>query len=868
MPNSQPNEPAGGQPLDFSAFAIPLNAKAPQAWSPPPGDKLDFSSQAVSPPPGDKLDFSSQAVPASQWTYPKQPEWFPPPGDVVTSKSPLIALRNSAGQIVAGVGHMGDILDQAIARHLPAALAKALGATGDLQSGTDQAVVNAGNNIAGPVAYQPAPVHQLGADIEGGKPLAALNDAAGIVAGAVPYAAAAAIPGAGPVLLGSSGAGNTIDARMRAQAEAAPSLGDIGAGAVSGAVNAVGGGVAHGATDGLITPALVKALGPQLAAQTAARLALRAGTSGAVGGALGAANNVLDNAGTGNLTFGGVGSAALEGAGTGGLAGGAMSAAGSAPAAAKGAMQSLGDNITARANGPLTDDAAASVARIVPDLQRFSDRTQNIRPDAPLVQKVAGYSKALTSQTLAMGNQIAAMPGMPDGVMSSVIRPLVSAAAAHNNAVPGDLRAQFNALPVDTETRATFNAALDDLDTLSQSKLTQNQVGPFASIGGKIGGLATTAAMLPHDPVGAVLNAVAGSHLENAIGARLGGVTDSLLGTNQPLLMARARMAIGQTRASGQPIGPSSLDATAGATARLMAANAAANDTTALQATQSLMRPTAAALAMYGPDHPVGQAAWQQLQDHGVPEMADQAVRQFVANQPVNQAKADVANQTAADARNAADAQRWRRADAAAALAPVALASGKADNLAAANQATLDAGDLMPRGGPGVGLTAINAAVNQLGRQADNIRAIGGQGPEGGGDAVALPQATQGGGGGVVSPSAPMGAPAAPSGPPRAFMDHLIARAGDEYGVGLTPQDIHDALTTATASGTLTPFDHDWVSQNLGNKLESGTGFNTANILLHHAVAAKAAAGVPVRGLKGNADGGASAGNTGQPNDL
>jgi hypothetical protein len=776
----------------------------------------------------------------------------PPAADIAASPprpvstSPIDAARNAFGNVVSGVGQFGTAVDSAIARaRLPDIVQKALGATGDLANGTDQAVINAGQAISGPNQYQPAPVHQLGADLMGGRPLSALNDAAGVVAGAVPYAATAMIPGAGSVLLGASGAGNTIASRELAKGTDSPSLGDVAAGVASGAINAIGGGVAHGLTPGM-TPALLNILGPTLATRYAGRIAANA----VAGGALGAGNAVLNTAGTGQLTPGGVANAAVEGAGTGGVAG----VAGSVPGAVKAGLGVVGDNITSRAQGPITDEHAASIARIVPDLARFADPANNIRPNAPFTQKVAAYSKTLASQTMAMGHEIVAAPGMPAGVLSSVIRPLVSAASAHNNAVPLDLLAQFNALPINPTTRTTFNNAIADLDTLSQGKLLANQSGPFEAVGSKVGGLATTLALATHSPSEAVMNAVAGTAAENKLGGAVGGVVDRVLGTSKPVMMAQARMAAQQAKASGQPIGPSSIDATAAANTALQASNAA-NDTAAMaQRTRTLMGPTALALSTFGPDHPVGATAQAQLNANGVPDMATQAIQQFHANAAVMQAKADARNQALADAKDQADAQRRRRADAEAALAPVAAAQSKVDTLATQNQATLDASNLLPQTATPTGLTAVNAAVNQVGRQANGVRAMGGEALHPYAASPGVAGTLQGGlGAGDASVRASDATPSSVS--PRTFQDHLIARGGDEHGVALSPADIQDAITQATAAGKLTPYDHAQVIANLDNKLNSGDMWNTANIVLGHAVQAKAAAGVPVRGVKAGGSG-------------
>jgi hypothetical protein len=266
----------------------------------------------------------------------------------------------------------------------------------------------------------------------------------------------------------------------------------------------------------------------------------------------------------------------------------------------------------------------------------------------------------------------------------------------------------------------------------------------------------------------AIANAAAGTAIENKLGGAIGGVADKVMGTSKPVMLAQARAAVRQALASGQPIGPSSLDATRAVTATLQNANAAAEDTRAAQNTQALMRPTLAALATYGPDHPVGKAAVQQLMARGVPELAAPAIAQFDANQPVVQAKADLRNQTAADLQNEAAAQRRRRAAAAAALTPLSTAQGKIDAAATDNQTTLDAANLMPHTATPTGLTAVTAAVNQIGRQAKAVRAIGGE---------VIPNATTTQGVTTELPSGSSDFPAPMSSPPRRLQASLLGRS-------------------------------------------------------------------------------------------
>ena len=237
-----------------------------------------------------------------------------------TTSSPLTALANSAGSIVSGVGRLGQQIGQGIQNNAPAWLAKGLGATGGLLNGTDQAIIQAGqdiSNLNGPQQYDGKSVQRFGQALRQGNLGGMVNAAAGALASAAPYAAVAAIPAAGPAILGASGAGNTIQARMQAQGESSPSAGDVLAGAGSAALNTVAGPLAHGVLGGLAG----KVAAPALASMSSpiARVLARTALGGAAGGAMGAANYGLDTAGTGQGNLQGAGAAALEGAGTGAI---------------------------------------------------------------------------------------------------------------------------------------------------------------------------------------------------------------------------------------------------------------------------------------------------------------------------------------------------------------------------------------------------------------------------------------------------------------------------------------------------------------------------------------------------------------------
>jgi hypothetical protein len=762
-----------------------------------------------------------------------------------TSDSPITALRNSAGDLVGGLTKLDKMGDDYVAK-----------LTGTKpNAGFDNAEQAVGPAISGSTQYKPDPLNSAGN---------VAKDAVGVVAGAVPYAAAALTGPVGLAAIGGSSAGNTISNRMQAKGESSPSLGDVGAGVASAALNTVGGGLAHG----VMGPTARRLLG-----STANSLLGRTALNTAAGAGLGAANNVLNTAGTGQMTAGGVGQAALQGAAQGGLttpvAEGARAAAGvpgTALRAAQGALGNLGDSITAHNHGPITDSEAASMTRVNNDLSQFSDPANNIRPNAPLTSKLNGYSKALKAQTIELGNQISQLPGMPEDVSKQIIQPLVQTAAIHNGVMPPNLRAAFNGLPLDDATRTTFNNALDDLDTLSQGRMLNRQSGPFQASFSKLGGIAASAALATHSPVEALANLALGGHAENAVAGKIGGLLDRAAGTQKPLLQVMANPAAKQAAANGSPVGPSSLDATADAITKLNQVNQQAQQ--AAQPAQAsngnpllpINRGNINALSQFGPDHPVGAVALDQLQQAGLVPEAANAIAKFNANQPVADAKARVkanaqaqAQQTAQDQKDAETAAARDRAvaqsNAEAALGLTARSVNKADSQAENNQVKLNAADITPQGADGVGLTAINAAANQLGRQAKSVRAAGGevQEPD---ESQGAPTAAPGGSTPSPVPTAASASPSPQSGL-QGLADHLSAESlWGPAGTSLSPEELNAGLAHAAAAGKLSPEQYavlkDHIDSNTPVRNDGGRVTPALQAIMQHAVALKNGTPVPV----------------------
>lgn len=255
-----------------------------------------------------------------------------------TTDNPWNALRNGAGDLVSGLGNLGKTEGQLIAKgNSGAGLAM-----GEAITNAGQDVVDAGNDISGPTQYVGHSIGRAYNAFKNGHIGSGLYALAGGAANALPYAAVAAggdalgafvgMPYAGSALAAASSAGDTVQGRMASQDQLLPTLGDLGAGVVSGVTNMALGPLAHGVAGGLagkaagrLAGSVVNKLAPaaakpyaNLAAAAAGKAALGIG-AGAVNGAANYAENTLD---TGQFTGAGLGDAAVEGAGTGGIMGG------------------------------------------------------------------------------------------------------------------------------------------------------------------------------------------------------------------------------------------------------------------------------------------------------------------------------------------------------------------------------------------------------------------------------------------------------------------------------------------------------------------------------------------------------------------
>ena len=756
---------ASGKPLDFSS----------QAVQPAPAKPLDFSSQAVQPQaspaqpaPAQPLDFSSQAV---------QP----------TSSSLGTALRNGAGDFLGGLATVNTMADNAIA--------KATGTQPD--ASFDQKLSNVAQNVKGGTAYQAEPMTSAGN---------VAHDAAGLVLGAAPAALGAAMSGpAAPLVLGASGAGNTLQSRMAQEGETSPSTGDLVAATGSGLLNAVGGKAALGL--GKI-PGL-GALGSD--AESAILRAMgRTATSAAAGGVTGAGNYVADTAGTGRMSASGLLNATGQGAATGALMAPTVDAIGA-----------VRDLPTTRAAAAMNPEQAASTLRVS---QEIADRVQAgkaAKNPTSATDAAAGLGSQLQGEVAASVGRLTQSGALSQGDRQAVIQPLIAAAQSGqlhpgDASVPTSALAQFDALDLPVADKATLRNGIIDLSTVTRDGAAGGAFKPLAdkllntstaktveSLGG-----ATLGFMHGGEP-GALVGGLIGALAPKAVSSLAGGV-DRLTGASLPPVLrqqAAARLAL--QRAGMAPPGSPLAD--------LQAARGAymppSGPTPEQQGQQAAAQNQAAMIVRYGPDHPIGRAAAGALVDSGNGALAVKALAQYVAAQPIRDAAAE----------------------------------GKAWDTAAKHQLTLDAAEQTPGGN--VGIDAINAATNQLGQQAQATQRLAGNMPQDGAvnpaQAAPAPSATPPATTHQAPPSDSTGPGNGIQPPGSGLMglgDYLSGQALWRSGVALTPDDITAGLDRAAAAGGLSPAQYETLSQHVqaNQPLHHVGGAATPALesVLQHAIAA------------------------------
>lgn len=146
------------------------------------------------------------------------------------------------------------------------------------------------------------------------------------------------------------------------------------------------------------------------------------------------------------------------------------------------------------------------------------------------------------------------------GASADVIRDaasLLERAQRHNNRLyTGDLDILDQAdHGLDEGQLQDFKNRLTDLNTLSTNSFKNQNVGPLSAIGSKIGGLATTAGLFATgNHAEAAMNLIAGSALENKIGAKIGAAGDRLMGTQKPAIVLAGQAA--DRANNGAPVAP------------------------------------------------------------------------------------------------------------------------------------------------------------------------------------------------------------------------------------------------------------------------------------------------------------------------
>ena len=633
-----------------------------------------------------------------------------------TSTSPIAALRNSAGSVVSGLGNLatstgewsnahlsGDGLGATIGRDLLAPGSDP-NAPGAMALSAGQALRGAGQSIAGSQQYDGQSIHRLGADLSKGNLGGAAYDAAGALASAAPYAAAALVPYAGPAALGASGAGNTIQSRVVANGENAPSAGDLLAGGASAALNAGLGPLARG----VVGPAAASAVSS--ISNPIARAGARLGLSGLSGAAVGAGNTALDGQTDPSTLL----NAAVEGAGTGALAAGATGSLG-AGKDALGTMRlasQAGPDVQAYAKAAsgwnaALDQQRQAVMRDNPNLAPeqvdavAQQRAQQAGATPPTYDQLSPsaqrglaqmgvlqlYQQRLQAGSTNMGKDPSELD--PSTVFKDVLGDLTSnlnqtgsllvrsgqitadqgklfqqavAEAQKGNRNPGaggadlgyfdTLRDKVAALPVDQATRNTLLLNLQMADIAEDNSWKQAAMGPLeknaklASTALNVLGGGLLATGLGHPGLGmeeAIGGGVmgAGNYKDALIRYGLRGL-DQIMGNQLPPILRNQAQVEQYAAQNGLQAGgaPGDLMALQGNLQGQLAtqqaaqqAQAAASKPVPLSPVQKGQQQAATSLAAtigrYGPDHPLGMQAMQDLNGMGQQLLIAQALARY-----------------------------------------------------------------------------------------------------------------------------------------------------------------------------------------------------------------------------------------------
>lgn len=654
----------------------------------------------------------------------------------------------------------------------------ALSGIGDaLQSGTHQALSgvantaamfakDAGNGIVGNALNHVASAAQsidpgvptdgyqnsgFEQDWKAGNYRAALSDLPRAIAEQAPSLAgnlgAAALGGAvgGPVGAGAglvaynvaTGAGDDAATRAAANGDATPTTADqlIGTGlaAGQGVLQTVGLGRVPGVGKAIESlPGLMKPI-----------------ANAALEGTASAAGNVAQQAGTTAGTRQGLTIDPAQVAQAGLSAAGARLGQSTLSNAASGALNSARDSMAGNISA-MSPEQQASVQRVAGLLHGLKPAKGGDTSPAALFGSAKAQIADSTRQSFqAMRDQGIITPEQ----YSQIAAPLISAASSRSQELltgtdtPQTVLDRLPSLNLPKEVEQKARDTALDLQTLTDASKQTQQVGPLQRAGQTIGSAAALPALLAANPAHVMLDVLAGHSVgqqTGKIGGAIGAGLDKVMGLQEPKIMMQAR-ALAKAKGAANP-GSTLANVEALRSFATDPANgqAAASQRALTQAEHEAAKYLHGQLQSLGPDDPAGQAALAQLHAMGQDALVQGALHGYALRQPVAIAQARVDMSKAANAQAVQDAATIQarnsavaRANASAAFAPTA-AQAMADRTAERNQAVLDAANSTPNPASPVSLTAINAAVNQLGKQARSVQRQGGAIMEGDGEPVVV----------------------------------------------------------------------------------------------------------------------------------
>jgi hypothetical protein len=416
-------------------------------------------------------------------------------------------------------------------------------------------------------------------------PRAAVEGAPAVLGGLGAAAATPEVLGGAAVGAGAYGAlsafGQDAQARAAANGHAQPTAGDQLAAAptalAQGGLNAVGLGKVPSGLSALLakSPAVLRGL-----------------AMGGVDAAGQAASNVVGQAGTTAGTKQGLtvdpdqaAAAALQALAA--RAGGkiASQTAGAAGSGVTSAVRSIGVGLAASDLPKMSDEQAASYARI----NAAYDAQDPARSDANPTTRMNALAKQQKAQ---LGQVIAAAEstGQVDDDTAATLKTALQQAGVHKSALDTNLLTKLNSSRVDPQLAQTLRNGLTDLDNLSQMVNYKQASGPFAAIGAKIATpVAALGLMTAGHPVDAGLVALGLGHtgIVGRVGGVVGNQLDRLAGTNLPPSLVLRAQAANQAQAAG-------IDTSGGAIAPLSDAYSMLDGIRARQAADTLAQQAAA----------------------------------------------------------------------------------------------------------------------------------------------------------------------------------------------------------------------------------------------------------------------------------